>query len=37
MGIQLMEAGRRSGIDKFVAIGTVCSYPKHTPVPFKES
>jgi len=36
MGIQLMEEGRRRGIEKFVALGTVCSYPKHTPVPFKE-
>ncbi|MBL7154186.1 MAG: GDP-L-fucose synthase [Phycisphaerae bacterium] len=36
MGIQLMEQARVRGIDKFVAIGTVCAYPKHTPVPFKE-
>src|SRR5213594_2422409 len=36
MGTLLMEHGRRTGIEKFVAIGTVCSYPKHTPVPFKE-
>jgi GDP-L-fucose synthase len=36
MGVQLMDAGRRLGIEKFVAIGTVCSYPKYTPVPFKE-
>lgn len=36
MGIQMMERGRLSGIDKFVAIGTVCAYPKFTPVPFKE-
>ena len=36
MGIQLMEAARREGVKKFVAIGTVCSYPKFTPVPFKE-
>ncbi len=36
MGIQMMEAGRLSGIDKFVAIGTVCAYPKFSPVPFKE-
>jgi len=36
MGIQMMEIGRLSGIDKFVAIGTVCAYPKFTPVPFKE-
>ncbi|MCJ7424346.1 GDP-L-fucose synthase [Candidatus Bathyarchaeota archaeon] len=36
MGIQLMEAAREEGIQKFVAIGTVCAYPKHTPVPFRE-
>lgn len=36
MGIQLMEASRRAGIEKFIALGTICSYPKHTPVPFKE-
>ena len=36
MGIQMIEQGRLSGIEKFVAIGTVCAYPKFTPVPFKE-
>jgi GDP-L-fucose synthase len=36
MGAQMMEQGRRYGIDKFVAIGTICAYPKFTPVPFKE-
>ena len=36
MGVQLMEQGRRRGLEKFVAIGTVCAYPKDTPVPFKE-
>ncbi|MCJ7610470.1 NAD-dependent epimerase/dehydratase family protein, partial [Candidatus Bathyarchaeota archaeon] len=36
MGIQMMEAARIAGVDKFVAVGTVCSYPKHTPVPFRE-
>jgi len=36
MGIQLMEAAKREAVDKFVAIGTVCAYPKHTPVPFRE-
>ena len=36
MGVQLIEQGRRRGLEKFVAIGTVCAYPKHTPVPFKE-
>lgn len=36
MGTQLMEQGRLSGIEKFVAVGTVCSYPKFTPIPFRE-
>ena len=36
MGIQMMEVGRQRGIEKFVAIGTVCAYPKYSPVPFKE-
>lgn len=36
MGIQLMEAARQANVSKFVAIGTVCSYPKYTPVPFTE-
>ncbi|MFQ3675981.1 MAG: GDP-L-fucose synthase [Endomicrobiia bacterium] len=36
MGVQLIEVGRQVGIEKFVAIGTICSYPKFTPVPFKE-
>jgi len=36
MGIQLVEAARQEGVQKFVAIGTVCAYPKYTPVPFKE-
>lgn len=36
MGIQLIEAARQAGVKKFVAIGTVCAYPKETPVPFKE-
>jgi GDP-L-fucose synthase len=36
MGIQLLEEGRRRGIEKFVAIGTICAYPKYTAVPFKE-
>ena len=36
MGIELMEQSRRAGIEKFVTIGTVCSYPKFTPVPFTE-
>jgi GDP-L-fucose synthase len=36
MGIQLIEQARQYGVEKFVTIGTVCSYPKFTPVPFKE-
>jgi GDP-L-fucose synthase len=36
MGIQLMEYARQFGVEKFVAIGTICAYPKFTPVPFKE-
>ena len=36
MGIQLMEAARREGVEKFAVIGTICAYPKFTPVPFKE-
>lgn len=37
MGIELMERSRRAGVGKFVQIGTVCSYPNFTPVPFRES
>ena len=36
IGIQMMEYARRFGVNKFVAVGTVCAYPKLTPVPFKE-
>jgi len=36
MGVQLIEQGRLRNIEKFVAIGTICAYPKFTPVPFKE-
>jgi GDP-L-fucose synthase len=36
IGIQLMEAARHEGVDKFVMIGTICAYPKFTPLPFKE-
>jgi GDP-L-fucose synthase len=36
MGVQMMEMGRQFGIDKFVALATICSYPKFTPIPFKE-
>ena len=37
MGTQLMEAARQARVEKFIAIGTVCAYPKNTPVPFAES
>jgi GDP-L-fucose synthase len=37
MGAQLIEQSRRAGVEKFVQVGTICSYPKFTPVPFKES
>jgi len=36
MNTQLMEAARLEGVEKFVGIGSVCAYPKYTPVPFKE-
>jgi GDP-L-fucose synthase len=36
MGVQLMEEARLAGVKKFVALGTICCYPKFTPVPFKE-
>lgn len=36
MGVELMEQARRFGIEKLVAIGTICAYPKFTKVPFKE-
>ncbi|MFH1594697.1 MAG: GDP-L-fucose synthase [Candidatus Omnitrophota bacterium] len=36
MGIQLMEEARIAGVQKFVALGSICCYPKFTPVPFKE-
>jgi GDP-L-fucose synthase len=36
MGVQLVEAAREHGVEKFLAVGTICSYPKFTPVPFKE-
>lgn len=37
MGVSLLEEARQKGIEKFVAMGTVCSYPKFTPVPFREA
>lgn len=36
MGVPLLHAAWKHGVDKFVAIGTICSYPNSTPVPFKE-
>lgn len=36
MGIQLIEAARRHGVEKTVVLGTICAYPKFTPVPFRE-
>ncbi len=36
MGVQLMEYARQFGVEKFVAIGTICAYPKFTSIPFKE-
>ena len=37
IGAQLMERARLFGVEKFVALGTVCAYPKFTPVPFREA
>ncbi len=36
MGAQLIHAAYQSGVEKFVCVGTICAYPKFTPVPFKE-
>ena len=36
MGLHLIEHARRHGLRKFVQVGTICAYPKHTPVPFRE-
>jgi len=36
MGVQLLHESWKAGVEKFVAIGTVCSYPKYAPVPFRE-
>lgn len=36
MGTQLIEVGRQQGLKKFVALGTICAYPKFAPIPFKE-
>ncbi len=37
MGLHLVEHARRRGIEKFVHTGTVCAYPKHAPIPFREA
>ncbi len=37
MGVHLIEEARLSGVEKFVQLGTICAYPKHTPVPFREA
>lgn len=37
MGIELIEQARQHNVDKFVSIGSVCAYPKHTPIPFQEN
>ena len=36
MGAQLIECANKAGVEKFVCVGTICAYPKFTPVPFKE-
>lgn len=36
MGLHMVEHGRRAGVKKFIQLGTVCAYPKFTPVPFRE-
>jgi len=36
MGVHLMEESRKAGVSKFVAVGTICAYPKFAPIPFKE-
>lgn len=36
MGTHMMEESRRAGVSKFVAIGTICAYPKHASIPFRE-
>jgi len=36
LGVQMMEAARLEGVKKFIAIGTICAYPKITPIPFQE-
>jgi GDP-L-fucose synthase len=36
MGVHIIEVGRRVGVEKLVIAGTICAYPKHTPIPFRE-
>lgn len=36
MGVELIEASRQNGVGKLVCVGTICAYPKYTPVPFRE-
>lgn len=36
MGVNLIEEGRKAGLEKFVQVGTICAYPKHAPAPFRE-
>jgi GDP-L-fucose synthase len=36
MGVQLLHESWKAGVEKFVALGTICCYPKHTPIPFRE-
>jgi GDP-L-fucose synthase len=36
MGVQLLHEAYHAGVEKFVAVGTICAYPKFTPIPFKE-
>jgi GDP-L-fucose synthase len=36
MGVQLIEGARLAGVEKFIQVGTICAYPKFTPVPFRE-
>ena len=36
MGTQLIHSAYEAGVEKFVCVGTICAYPKFTPVPFKE-
>ena len=37
MGVHMIEEARQAGVEKFVQLGTICAYPKNTPVPFREA